>query len=157
MSTARGLRVTDVVTAAGTTRAEVLRLAGALAGAGSATHPSLRAVATAVAEAEPSAGGTAAGVPVGGDGVVVGSAEVRELCTEAAPGTGVGGVVRLAHAGLQLGRRVLVGSREWLASDGVAPPTGPLERACTTADTTGGIALLVAWNGSVHAVVTLRA
>lgn len=157
MSAERGLRVTDVVTAAGTTRAEVLRLAGALAGAGSATHPSLRAVAAAVVEAEPAAGGTAAGVPVGGDGVVVGSAEVRELCTQAAPGTGVGGVVRLAHSGLTLGRRVLVGSGAWLASQGVDPPAAPLEQACTAAATTGGTALLVAWNGSVRAVITLRA
>lgn len=155
MSAGRGVRVTDVLTVAGTTPAEVLRLAGALADAWPTAHPVLRAIAAA---AEPATGGTPAGpaVRVGGDGVVVGSAEVRDLSAEPAPGTGVSGVVRVAHSGLQLGQRVLVGSRAWLAAEGVEGPAAPLARACATAEAAGATAVLVAWNGSVRAVLTLR-
>ena len=145
-------RPVDVVTAAGVSRAEVRQLAGALASATAVgrLHPVLRALA---AELSAEAGGPS---EVGGDGVAVGSAEVRDLRVEPAPGTGLGGVVRTAHSGLLLGRRVLLGGAAWLAAQGAGPAEGELARAYAAAGAAGTPAVLLAWSGTPRAVLTLR-
>lgn len=155
MSESGELSVTDVVTVAGTTPEEAVRLAGALAAAWSTPHPILRALAAA-AELVIASTTTGPAPAIGADGVVVGSAEVHDLRTENPPGTGIGGVVRTAHSGLQLGQRVLVGSESWLATEGAGPPAAALARAVAAAETGGGTAVLVAWNGSARAAITLR-
>ncbi|RYV51120.1 hypothetical protein [Pengzhenrongella frigida] len=153
-------RVIDVVALDGCTRAEVLELAGALAAAAgreaaTAMHPVLAALARA-ATADPGERGPEPVPTVGGDGVVVGSAEVRELRVEATPGTGLSGLVRTAHSGLLLGRRVLVGSSAWLAAEGARPADTMLASALAAAEATGTPAVLLAWNGTPRAVLTLR-
>src|SRR5690606_7806775 len=95
-------------------------------------HPIARAIAAAgehagagaLAPAETGtvgADGTGGTDPMlGADGVEIGALEVRAIVSGA--GVGVSGVVRRAHDGLGLARRVLVGRESWLADQGVAVP-----------------------------------
>ncbi|GAA2720912.1 heavy metal translocating P-type ATPase [Cellulomonas aerilata] len=167
------MEVVDVVAARGTTRDEVLRLAGAVEGL--SEHPIARAIAAAaavraiaaeaVAHASPDGPALAAttgadsvaagadGVSAGADGVAIGSDQVLDFRTDA--GSGVSGVVRTAHAGLGLGTRVLVGRPGWLEGQGVV--TSPdLREAFRAAEAQGGTAVVAAWNGSARGVVVLR-
>ena len=128
-----------------TTADEVLRLAGAVEAL--SEHPIARAIAATAAEIGPR--GRVAG---GDDGVEIGSAQVTEFVNE--PGRGVVGVVRTAHSGLDLGRRVLVGRPGWLREHCV--DTAPLDDVFDAAEADGATAVMAAWNGSAHGVLVLR-
>lgn len=136
-------------------RADVLATAAAVERL--AEHPIARAIAAA-ADAQPddAADGTdrseAAGQQVGADGVPVGHAQVLDFRADA--GHGVSGVVRTAHAGVGLGRRVLVGRAGWLREQGVA--TDALDDAVAAAERDGATAVVVAWDGSVRGALVLR-
>ncbi|WP_311836154.1 HAD family hydrolase [Cellulomonas fimi] len=150
--TAGRMRVDDVLAVEGTTPEEVLAVAGAVEGL--SEHPIARAIVAAAAERLP--GSTEGGgeeIRVGGDGVVVGSAQVLDFHDEA--GSGVSGVVRTAHSGLGLGRRVLVGRPAWLRAEGTTVETGLAARGAA-AEAQGGTAVMVAWNGVARGVVVLR-
>jgi Cu+-exporting ATPase len=124
---------------------EVLRYAGAVEQL--AEHPIARAVAQAATDLAPVAAG------VGGDGVGIGTDQVLDFRAEA--GRGVSGVVRSAHAGIGLSRRVLVGRPAWLAEQGV-PVDGGLATRFTAAEADGATAVLVAWDGRARGVLVLR-
>ncbi|GIG34659.1 carbonate dehydratase [Cellulomonas pakistanensis] len=124
---------------------EVLRYAGAVEAL--AEHPIARAVAEAAAGLAPEAAG------VGGDGVGIGTDQVHEFRAEA--GRGVSGVVRAAHAGVGLARRVLVGRPAWLAEQGV-PADDDLAVRFAAAEADGATAVLVAWDGAARGVLVLR-
>jgi Cu+-exporting ATPase len=124
---------------------DVLRYAGAVEAL--AEHPIARAVAEAAARLAPEAAG------VGGDGVGIGTDEVHEFRAEA--GRGVSGVVRTAHAGVGLARRVLVGRPAWLAEQGV-PADADLGARFAAAEADGATAVLVAWDGAARGVLVLR-
>ena len=124
---------------------EVLRFAGAVEAL--AEHPIARAVAEAAAGLAPEAAGA------GGDGVGIGTDQVHEFRAEA--GRGVSGVVRAAHAGVGLSRRVLVGRPAWLAEQGV-PADADLGARFAAAEADGATAVLVAWDGAARGVLVLR-
>ncbi|GIG28704.1 heavy metal translocating P-type ATPase [Cellulomonas marina] len=137
------MALVDVVPLGGTDRDEALRLAAAVEAR--AEHPIGRAVAAAVPVPADDA-------PVGGDGVVVGSDQVLDFRADA--GHGVSGVVRTAHSGVGLGRRVLVGRLGWLADQGV--DVGPARAEVAAAQDAGATAVVVAWDGSARGVLVLR-
>lgn len=120
---------------------EVLRLAAAVEQL--AEHPIGRAIAASV---------TGQQGQTGGDGVVIGSDQVHDFRAEA--GHGVSGVVRTAHAGVGLGRRVLVGKPAWLTAQGV--PTSEWQQPFEAAEADGATAVMVAWDGSARGVLVLR-
>ncbi len=142
--TAGRMGLVDVVPLAGTDRDEVLRLAGAVEAR--AEHPIARAVAEAAEALAPVPAG------VGADGVPIGSDEVREF--HAAAGGGVVGVVRTAHAGVGLARRVLVGRLGWLGEQGV--DTSAATDAVAAAEADGATAVVAAWDGAARGVLVLR-
>ncbi|WP_456821058.1 heavy metal translocating P-type ATPase [Cellulomonas sp. URHB0016] len=152
------MALVDVLPVDGTPRDDVLRYAAAVEQL--AEHPIARAIAAAAAPTQARATATApAGtgpepglVPVGLDGVVIGSDQVHGFRAEA--GHGVSGVVRTAHSGVGLGRRVLVGRPGWLEEQGVATSDarGPFDAA----EAQGGTAVMVAWDGSVRGTLVLR-
>ncbi|MFC8190078.1 heavy metal translocating P-type ATPase [Cellulomonas sp. NPDC057328] len=158
--TAGRMALVDVLPVAGADRTEVLRLAGAVESR--AEHPIARAVAEAAQAAEPAVGtptgttdGTvapAAGPGVGADGVAIGADEVRDF--RAAAGGGVEGVVRTAHSGLGLARRVLVGRLGWLGEQGV--DTSAAADAVAAAEADGATAVVAAWDGAARGVLVLR-
>ncbi|TFH71388.1 cation-translocating P-type ATPase [Cellulomonas sp. HD19AZ1] len=92
------------------------------------------------------------GVGVGADGVAVGADEVREFRADA--GRGVSGVVRTAHSGVALARRVLVGRRGWLEEQGVR--TDDVAAAVDAAEADGATAVVAAWDGRARGVLVLR-
>ncbi|QZN87708.1 cation-translocating P-type ATPase [Cellulomonas sp. C5510] len=153
------MALVDVLPAAGEDRAEVLRLAGAVEAL--AEHPIARAVAEAAATgtaATRTADGTdddtgAAPAAVGADGVGIGSDQVHEFRAEA--GHGVSGVVRAAHAGVGLSRRVLVGRPRWLAAQGVTLDQDLASRF-DAAEADGATAVVAAWDGAARGVLVLR-
>jgi Cu+-exporting ATPase len=150
--TAGRMQVVDVVAASGTSRGEVLRLAGAVEAL--SEHPIARAIAAAAdADADAATGGPQPTAGVGADGVAIGSDQVLDFRNDA--GSGVSGVVRTAHAGLGLGTRVLVGRPGWLAGEGVTT-SSDLVDAFQSAEAQGGTAVVVAWNGTGRGVVVLR-
>ncbi|WP_081680757.1 heavy metal translocating P-type ATPase [Cellulomonas sp. URHD0024] len=120
---------------------DVLRYASAVEQL--AEHPIGRAIAGAV---ESRTG------DVGGDGVVIGSDQVHDFHAEA--GHGVSGVVRVAHSGVGLGRRVLVGKPAWLSRHGVQ--TKDWLQPFEAAQAGGATAVMVAWDGSARGVLVLR-
>ena len=130
-----------------TSQDDVLRYAGAVEGR--SEHPIARAVAAAAAEVA-AAGPRPSGV--GEDGVVIGSDQVTEFTNE--PGRGVVGLVRTAHSGLGMARRVLVGRPTWLREQAV--DTTPLDAAFEAAEADGATAVMAAWNGRAHGVLVLR-
>nr|WP_255414352.1 heavy metal translocating P-type ATPase [Cellulomonas triticagri] len=132
-----------LVPAGGASAAEVLRYAGAVEQL--AEHPIARAVADAAA--------TPADGPVGGDGVVIGADQVHDFRAEA--GRGVSGVVRAAHSGVGLSRRVLVGRPTWLAEQGVTADED-LAARFAAAEADGATAVAAAWDGAVRGVLVLR-
>jgi Cu+-exporting ATPase len=182
------MQVVDVFAADDASVAEVLRYAGAVESR--SEHPIAQAVAAAAVAAAATAAGSAAaaatptaldaadpadaaesarvgavgvgGAGVGADGVGIGSDEVTEFANE--PGRGVVGVVRIAHAGLGMARRVLVGRPSWLAEQGVSlsdpddadSPGAELAAAFRAAETSGATAVMAAWNGKVRGVIVLR-
>jgi Cu+-exporting ATPase len=91
-------------------------------------------------------------IGVGADGVAVGADEVREFRADA--GRGVSGVVRTAHSGVALARRVLVGRRGWLEEQGVR--TDDVAAAVDAAEADGATAVVAAWDGRARGVLVLR-
>jgi Cu+-exporting ATPase len=112
-------------------------------------HPIAQAVAMAAHAAAPAHDPA---TPVGGDGVVVGFDQVLDFRNE--PGRGVSGVVRTAHSGLELSRRVLVGRPAWLAEQQVR--TDALDAPFRAAEADGATAVMVAWDGAARGVLVLR-
>ncbi|MBD3779755.1 MAG: copper-translocating P-type ATPase [Micrococcales bacterium] len=140
------MALVDVLPAAGEDRAEVLRLAGAVEAL--AEHPIARAVAEAAAGSH-----TGSHTAAGADGVAIGSDQVHEFRAEA--GHGVSGVVRAAHAGVGLSRRVLVGRPRWLAAQGVTLDEDLASRF-DAAEADGATAVVAAWDGAARGVLVLR-
>lgn len=141
------MALVDVLVAPGEDRDEVLRLAGAVERL--AEHPIARAIADAAEAEAPAPTGE---VQVGGDGVVIGSDQVHDF--HAAAGHGVTGVVRAAHSGLGLSRRVLVGRPTWLTAQEVG--TDALQERFDAAEADGATAVMVAWDGAARGVLVLR-
>lgn len=164
------MALVEVLPAPGEDRATVLRYAAAVEA--QAEHPIGRAIAAGPAPTAPrqpaptttAAGpthagrpGTTAGSPAddaprGADGVVIGSDQVLDFRAEA--GAGVQGVVRTAHSGLGLARRVLVGRPDWLRGQGVT--TDAVEPAVSAAEADGATAVVAAWDGRARGVLVLR-
>ncbi len=144
---------------------EALRLAGAVEAL--SEHPIARAIAAAAQELAEIQGGSATGSATAGagsvclagaDGVGVGALQAFDF--RATPGGGVSALVRRAHSGLALAsalnsRRVLVGRPSWLDAEGIAIPAD-VTAAFDAAETDGATAVVVAWNGTARAVLTLR-
>jgi Cu+-exporting ATPase len=143
------MSLVDVLVPDGGDADEVLRYAGAVEAL--SEHPIARAVAEA-AEALAAARGTGA-TATGGDGVAIGADQVHDFT--ATPGTGVAGVVRTAHAGVGLGRRVLVGRPTWLADQGITPDADLTQRFAA-AEADGATAVMAAWDGAARGVLVLR-
>ncbi len=165
------MRVVDVLVADdGLRPEEVLRYAGAVEAR--SEHPIAQAIATA---AVPSTSGppdlpppppewnesrvTTPGVErndstsfhsVGEEGAV--ELDVTEFVNVA--GRGVVALVRPAHVGLELARRVLVGRPSWLREQDVV--TSALDAAFDEAEAAGATAVMVAWAGRARGVVVLR-
>ena len=127
-------------------RHEALRYAAAVER--QAEHPIGAAVIAAWDELESPDAPTA----VGEDGVQIGSDEVYDF--SAVAGRGVVGVVRNAHAGVAMGRRVLVGRPAWLAEQGV--DTAALDARFAAAEQDGATAVMVAWDGRARAALVVR-
>ncbi|MBO3094909.1 heavy metal translocating P-type ATPase [Cellulomonas dongxiuzhuiae] len=157
--TAGRMALVDVVPAAGEDAHEVHRLAAAVEQL--SEHPVARAIAatptpptSARAQSSSRAGEAAvtSDVAVGADGVAIGADEVREFRADA--GRGVSGVVRTAHSGLALARRVLVGRLGWLDEQGVR--TDDVADAVAAAEADGATAVVAAWDGRARGVLVLR-
>nr|WP_202924413.1 heavy metal translocating P-type ATPase [Cellulomonas sp. H30R-01] len=162
------MALVDVLPVAGTTRDDALRYAAAVEQL--AEHPVARAIASAAqgpsgdAVLAPAGGASAvratpdattggdAAPGVGADGVVIGSDQVHDFRAHA--GHGVSGVVRTAHSGVGLARRVLVGRTGWLRDEGV--DTTPVDDAVRRAEDDGATAVVVAWDGAARGVLVLR-
>ncbi len=132
------MRVVDVLPAPGLDATEVLRYAGAVESR--SEHPIAQAIASADADA--AAGGGSAAVEL----------DVTEFANEA--GRGVVGLVRPAHVGIELARRVLVGRPGWLRERGV--DTAGMDPALEGAEAGGATAVMVAWGGRARGVLVLR-
>src|SRR5690606_20231153 len=142
------MQLVEVLPAPGEEAEEVLRFAGAVEGR--SEHPIARAIADRARETV-----TTGGAPepaFGADGVEIGSDQVTEFTNE--PGRGVTGVVRTAHSGVQMGRRVLVGRPSWLREQGV--DTSALDETFTSAESGGATAVMAAWSGTARGVLVLR-
>ncbi|ROS23892.1 Cu+-exporting ATPase [Cellulomonas sp. PhB150] len=135
------MALVDVLTAPGASPDEVLRYAAAVEQL--AEHPIAQAIAAAA---------TSPDGDVGGDGVVIGSDQVHDFRAE--PGRGVVGVVRTAHSGVGLGRRVLVGRPTWLQEQAI--DTAALQDRFDATEADGATAVMVAWDGSVRGALVLR-
>ncbi len=161
------MQVVDVLAVDDTSVAEVLRYAGAVESR--SEHPIAQAIAAAAAAAADAATESAGPAPdglgadgAGADRVQIGSDEVTEFANEA--GRGVVGVVRIAHSGLGMARRVLVGRPSWLAGQGITVPDPDgsdspavrLAAAFRAAETSGATAVMAAWNGKARGVIVLR-
>lgn len=129
------MRVVDVVAAEGFPADEVLRYAGAVEAR--SEHPIAQAIATAGAAGE------------GPDTVELDVTEFENVA-----GRGVVALVRPAHVGVELARRVLVGRPTWLREQGVV--TEDLDAAFDDAEGAGATAVMVAWAGRARGVVVLR-
>lgn len=140
---------------------QVLRLAAALAV--HVSHPVAAALVTHAHDAGARPLPDATEPPeVGKDGVVIGSAQA--LGVTSVSGLGVAGQVRTAHSGPHLSHRVLVGTVTWVLEElRLTPSSLPdttsarLTGAAAEAERRGEIAVVVAWNASPQAVVSLGA
>lgn len=131
-----------------------LRLAGAVEAL--SEHPIAQAIAAAAQQGRGQREGQEQ-VDAGRDGVVVGSDQVLDFVSAA--GGGVSGVVRVAHSGLDLSPRVLVGRLSWLAEQGMTvdgDDQRPLRDAVAAAESSGATAVVAAWDGAARGVVVLR-
>ena len=125
-----------------------MRFAGAVEAR--SEHPIARAVVERARDTVDH--GRRARAPVGADGVDVGSDQVVEFRADA--GRGVSGVVRTAHNGVEVSRRVLVGRAAWLREQDV--DTARWTAWSTTAEREGSTVVLVAWAGRARAAIVLR-
>ncbi|CAL8968069.1 Copper-exporting P-type ATPase [Cellulomonas sp. T2.31MG-18] len=131
--TAGAMRLVDVLVPDGADADDVLAVAGAVERG--SQHPIAAAIAAA-ADERPAAP----------------ELDVHDFVET--PGRGVGGVVRAAHAGVGLSRRVLVGRPAWLHDQGV--DTTSLDERFDAAEADGATAVVAAWDGSARGVLVLR-
>ncbi len=144
------MQVTDVLPAAGEDADEAVRFAGAVEAR--SEHPIARAVVDRARNTVTTGGAPEPAVPqVGADGVEIGSDQVTEFRNDA--GRGVVGVVRTAHQGVQVSRRVLVGRGTWLREQDV--DTAALDGVATMAEREGSTVVLAAWAGRARAAIVL--
>ncbi len=143
------MAVVDVLTARGEDPDEAVRFAGAVEAR--SEHPIARAVVDRARETV-TTGGAPEPASVGADGVAVGSEQVTEFRADA--GRGVVGVVRTAHRGVEVSRRVLVGRLGWLRDQEI--DTAALDAAVELAERDGATVVAVAWAGRVRAAIVLR-
>lgn len=143
------MAVVDVLPAAGEDAEESLRFAGAVEAR--SEHPIARAIAARARETV-TTGGAPEPAVLGGDGVSVGEDQVTEFRNDA--GRGVAGVVRTAHQGVDLARRVLVGRPAWLREQDV--DTSALDGTVELAERDGATVVVVAWAGVARAAIVLR-
>ncbi len=144
------MQVTDVLPAAGEDADEAVRFAGAVEAR--SEHPIARAVVDRARNTVTTGGAPEPEVPqVGADGVEIGSDQVTEFRNDA--GRGVVGVVRTAHQGVEVSRRVLVGRGTWLREQDV--DTSALDGVATMAEREGSTVVLVAWAGRARAAIVL--
>jgi Cu+-exporting ATPase len=131
------MTVTDVATGPGISRAELLRLAGAVEQA--SEHPVAAAVAAA-ARAGAAPGGRERQSPAGG-GALPQADRFRAL-----PGLGARGVVD--------GREVTVGRAKLLRDQGLDIPAG-LSDQCAAWEQAGCTAVLAGWDGRAHGAIAV--
>ena len=144
------MQVTDVLPAAGEDADEAVRFAGAVEAR--SEHPIARAVVDRARNTVTTGGAPEPAVPqVGADGVEIGSDQVTEFRNDA--GRGVVGVVRTAHQGVEVSRRVLVGRGTWLREQDV--DTAALDGVATMAEREGSTVVLAAWAGRARAAIVL--
>ncbi|OZB50731.1 MAG: heavy metal translocating P-type ATPase [Cellulomonas sp. 14-74-6] len=165
--TAGAMRLVDVLVPDGADADDVLAAAGAVERG--SQHPIAAAITAAAddgtaAPVAVGAVGTADGVPthapagevLGADDGSTGPAgpelDVHDFVET--PGRGVAGVVRAAHAGVGLSRRVLVGRPVWLHEQGV--DTAALDERFDAAEADGATAVMAAWDGTARGVLVLR-
>ncbi|KGM16213.1 carbonate dehydratase [Actinotalea fermentans ATCC 43279 = JCM 9966 = DSM 3133] len=157
------MRVVEVIVGEGAPADDVLRYAGAVEAR--SEHPIAQAIATAAttplpAQVEHGGGGSAQPVHDGAtalqltEGERTGDVELDVTEFENVPGRGVVALVRPAHVGVELARRVLVGRPTWLREQGVV--TDVLDAAFDAAEGAGATAVMVAWAGRARGVVVLR-
>ena len=141
--------------------AELLRYAGAVEAR--SEHPIAQAIAT-TATSFPhveQGGGESAHLVQGGATALpltgrepADAVELDVTEFENVAGRGVLALVRPAHVGVELARRVLVGRPTWLREQGVL--TEPLDAPFVDAEAGGATAVMVAWAGRARGVVVLR-
>ncbi|MDO8106215.1 heavy metal translocating P-type ATPase [Isoptericola sp. b441] len=145
------MQVTDVLPAEGEDLDEAVRFAGAVEAR--SEHPIARAVVERARATVTTGGAPEPEAPrTGADGVEIGSDQVVDFRNDA--GRGVVGVVRTAHQGIQVSRRVLVGRRTWLGEQDV--DTAALDGVAQLAEREGSTVVLVAWAGKARAAIVLR-
>ncbi len=145
------MQVTDVLPAAGEDADEAVRFAGAVEAR--SEHPIARAVVERARDTVTTGGAPEPEVEaaIGADGVEVGSDQVVEFHADA--GRGVTGVVRTAHNGVEVSRRVLVGRLAWLREQDV--DTAALDDVAETTEREGSTVVVVAWAGRARAAIVL--
>ncbi|WP_372595081.1 heavy metal translocating P-type ATPase [Actinotalea sp.] len=143
------MQVVEVLPAPGEDADETLRFAGAVEAR--SEHPIARAI-TASARLTVTTGGAPEPTTIGADGVPIGEDQVTEFRNDA--GRGVVGVVRTAHRGVEVSRRVLVGRLSWLREQEV--DTTALDGVVSMAERNGATVVVVAWAGSARGAVVLR-
>lgn len=150
--TAGAMRLVDVLAADGADADDVLAVAGAVERG--SQHPIAAAITAAADERTTTGTATAAtrADDTSADGAAAPGLDVHDFVET--PGRGVAGVVRAAHAGVGLSRRVLVGRPAWLHEQGV--DTTPLDERFDAAEADGATAVMAAWDGSARGVLVLR-
>jgi Cu+-exporting ATPase len=144
------MELVETIAAPGVEAEEVLRFAGAVEAR--SEHPIARAIAAGARGTLTTGGAPEPSGQVGADGIAVGEDQVTEFANE--PGRGVTGVVRTAHSGVGLARRVLVGRPTWLREQGV--DTTALDEVFSAAEADGATAVMAAWSGAARGVLVLR-
>lgn len=152
--TAGAMRLVDVLVPDGADADDVLAAAGAVERG--SQHPIAAAITAAADERTTTTATGAAGEATDDDAATEASAapelDVHDFVET--PGRGVAGVVRTAHAGVGLSRRVLVGRPAWLHEQGV--DTTVLDERFDAAEADGATAVMAAWDGSARGVLVLR-
>lgn len=167
------MRVVDVVTTEGLAADELLRYAGAVESR--SEHPIAQAIATAPTAPLPTARWNAPHTDAAeversqhktfhSEGTDTAATDTAATDTDAVEldvtefenvaGRGVVALVRPAHVGVELARRVLVGRPAWLREQGVV--TQALDQAFDDAEADGATAVMAAWAGRARGVVVLR-
>ncbi|OJV58775.1 MAG: carbonate dehydratase [Cellulomonas sp. 73-145] len=165
--TAGAMRLVDVLVPDGADADDVLAAAGAVergsqhpiaaaitaaADERTAAPVAVGAVRTADGDQAHALAGETPGADDGSTGPAAPELDVHDFVET--PGRGVTGVVRAAHAGVGLARRVLVGRPAWLHEQGV--DTTSLDERFDAAEADGATAVMAAWDGSARGVLVLR-
>ncbi|WP_263731901.1 heavy metal translocating P-type ATPase [Cellulomonas sp. SG140] len=151
--TAGAMRLVDVLVPDDGDADDVLAVAGAVERG--SQHPIAAAITSAADDRTATTAVEADGAAI--DGAATGTSAAPELDVHdfvETPGRGVVGVVRAAHAGVGLSRRVLVGRPAWLHDQGV--DTTVLDEQFDAAEADGATAVMTAWDGAARGVLVLR-